>query len=175
MSEKTNNQPLSTIEWVKRDTLRANNYNPNHVMKPELELLKISIMEDGWTQPIVAKKDGEIVDGFHRWTVSGDEEIAELTDGLVPVVRIDPPVEQQMMATIRHNRARGSHIVIRMAEIVSDLIDKQKLSVEEVCTRLKMEEEEVQRLYDRGNMVERGSKEEFNSGWVPKKHERSAY
>lgn len=175
MNDKCKTQPLATIEWIDRNELRANDYNPNHVMKPELELLKISILEDGWTQPIVAKKDGEIVDGFHRWTVSGDKDISELTGGLVPVVRIDPPKEQQMMATIRHNRARGSHIVVRMAEIVSDLIDKQGLSFEDVSNRLKMEEEEVERLYDRGSMVDRASKEEFGKGWIPKKSERSAY
>lgn len=167
------NQPLSKIEWVKRDQLRANDYNPNYVMPPEKQLLKISILEDGWTQPIVAREDGEIVDGFHRWMLSEDEEIAALTDGLVPVVRINPPEDQQMMATIRHNRARGSHIVLRMADIVSRLIDDQKLSKEEVASRLMMEEEEVDRLYTRGVMIDRGSKEEFNNGWIPKKSERS--
>lgn len=160
-------QPLDQVQWIPRERLRANDYNPNHVAKPELKLLKISILEDGWTQPIVARKDGEIVDGFHRWTVSADPEIYEMTDGKVPVVFIDPPKDQQMMATIRHNRARGSHAVLKMADIVRHLIDVEGLSFEEVQERLQMEWEEVDRLYDASGMTVRGSAEGFNKGWVP--------
>ncbi|MGA9173856.1 MAG: ParB/RepB/Spo0J family partition protein [Thermoactinomyces sp.] len=160
-------QPLYQVRWIPREQLRANDYNPNHVAKPELKLLKISILEDGWTQPIVARKDGEIVDGFHRWTVSADPEIYEMTNGKVPVVFIDPPKDQQMMATIRHNRARGSHAVLKMADIVRHLIDVEGLSFEEVQERLQMEWEEVDRLYDASGMTVRGSKETFNPGWVP--------
>ena len=80
---KHKNQPLNNIQWVDRSTLSPNGYNPNKVAPPELNLLKISIIEDGWTQPIVVNPDFTIVDGFHRWTVSGHEEIYSLTDGLV--------------------------------------------------------------------------------------------
>src|SRR5689334_9004886 len=106
-------QPLSRVEWLPREALHSNDYNPNRVPPTELDLLKTSILEDGWTQPIVARLSGEIVDGFHRWTVSADPQIAAMTGGLVPVVRLpdDTPLEQQMAATIRHNRARGAHAV----------------------------------------------------------------
>lgn len=163
-------QPISNVEWVDPSTLHANDYNPNHVFPVEMELLKLSILEDGWTQPIVARHDGEIVDGFHRWTLgSTDPEIQALTGGLVPVVRIESKKSRsdQMMATIRHNRARGSHHVLKMADIVRELIDEQGLSFEEVGRRLGMEIEEVDRLYDRGGMTERGSRAELSKGWVP--------
>jgi ParB-like chromosome segregation protein Spo0J len=162
------NQPLGRIEWVPREQLRANSYNPNHVAPIELHLLKVSVLEDGWTQPIVARPDGEITDGFHRWLVSEDPEIYAMTDGKVPVVRlISADRDHQMMSTIRHNRARGTHAVLKMAEIVRDLIDNQGLTYEEVMSRLQMEWEEVDRLYDRGGMTKRGSKADFNKGWVP--------
>jgi ParB-like chromosome segregation protein Spo0J len=167
MKKGINQQPLSRVKWIDRSVLRSNHYNPNHVAPKELELLKISIKEDGWTQPIVARPDGEIVDGFHRWTVSADKDIFEMTDGKVPVVYINPPKDQQMMATIRHNRARGSHAVLKMADIVRDLIDNQGLSFDEVQERLQMEWEEVDRLYDASGMTVRGSKDTFNTGWVP--------
>ena len=162
-------QPVNGIRWVDRNDLRANGYNPNRVAPPELELLKISILEDGWTQPIVARMDGEIVDGYHRWMVSEDPEIAAMTGGRVPVVFLRDSVtgEHQMMSTIRHNRARGSHYVLDMSGIVRRLIDDEHLTTDEVMDRLQMEREEVQRLYDQGCMIERGSKPGFNQGWVP--------
>src|SRR5438045_1612914 len=98
-------QPITSIEWVPRESLHANLYNPNKVAPIELHLLKVSILEDGWTQPIVARPDGEIVDGFHRWTISAESEISAMTNGLVPVVRLLPANrEHQIMSTIRHNR-----------------------------------------------------------------------
>jgi ParB-like chromosome segregation protein Spo0J len=138
--------PLFNLTWVHRDKLHPNNYNPNSVAPPELELLKTSICEDGWTQPIVANSDMTIVDGFHRWTVSKDPQVYALTEGFVPVVILEPrDKEHQQMSTIRHNRARGRHGVLAMGNIVKDLIEGGK-SVEEVMDRLQMEREEVSRL-----------------------------
>ncbi|MCU0506383.1 MAG: ParB N-terminal domain-containing protein [Chloroflexi bacterium] len=160
-------QPISHVEWVDPLTLRANDYNPNRVARPELALLKLSLMENGWTQPIVARVDGEIVDGFHRWTLARtDAEVAALTGGLVPVVRlpaIDPAT--QRMATIRHNRARGSHHVLRMADIIADL-HGMGLADGEIGRRLGMDPEEVGRLLDRGNMLKRGAGAAFSKGWT---------
>ena len=166
----TENQPLNVVEWVDPKTLRANHYNPNKVAPPEMDLLKISILEDGWTQPIVARPDGEIVDGFHRYTLgSTDPDVQALTGGLVPVVRLrDADPAHQMMSTIRHNRARGTHRVIRMAEIVRALAKDHCLSEEEIMRRLGMEDEEVERLIDASGMTVRGRAVEFGTGWVPK-------
>lgn len=142
-------QPVDTIKWVHRDTLHANDYNPNAMARPELELLKLSILEDGWTQPIVALSNGTIVDGFHRWTVSGSKEIASITGGMVPVVYISPKNSySQKISTIRHNRASGTHAVLKMADIIQDMV-KQGVSMEEMCHRMGMEEEEVLRLCSR--------------------------
>ena len=162
------NQPLMRVEWLPRESLRQNLYNPNHVAPIEMHLLKISILEDGWTQPIVARDDGQIVDGFHRWIASADPAICEMTNGRVPVVRLRPTgMEHQIMSTIRHNRARGTHAVLKMADIVRDLIDNQGCSYEDVMQRLQMDWEEVDRLYDRGGITKRASKDAFNNGWVP--------
>lgn len=142
----TTKHPISDVKWVHRDSLKPNGYNPNRVAPPELRLLKISITEDGWTQPIVITPDNEIVDGFHRWTVAGDEKIAKLTGGKVPVVVTSPKDgEHQKMATIRHNRARGTHGVLDMSCIVQSMI-QAGISQEEIMSRLQMESEEVVRL-----------------------------
>lgn len=161
-------QPITTVEWVDPETLRANDYNPNHVAPPELRLLKLSILENGWTQPIVAHPSGEIVDGFHRWSLGlKDTQIRALTGGLVPVVRLhDVGPDLARLATIRHNRARGTHYVAKMAEIVSGLVE-YGLPPEEIAKRLGMEDEEVERLLDRGDSLARNGRDGFNKGWVP--------
>lgn len=134
------------MRWVHRDTLKANDYNPNSVAPPELALLKRSILEDGWTQPIVLHTDRTIVDGFHRWTVSGDLDVYRLTGGFVPVVFLrDKTPTDRRIATVRHNRARGSHAVLRMADIIENLI-LAGVPVPDIMKRLGMEREEVVRL-----------------------------
>ena len=156
MSE--HNQPLNNLEWVDPKTLMANDYNPNHVAPPEMALLKISILENGWTQPIVISQDKTIVDGFHRWTLGlKDKEIQKLTNGLIPVVTL---------TKLRHNRARGNHYVVKMADIIHEL-KALNLSDEEISERLGMELEEVERLFDRGRSTKRNALKEFNKGWVP--------
>ena len=161
-------QPLDEIRWVRPGELHANDYNPNKVFRPELELLKRSILADGWTQPIVARPDGEIVDGFHRFTLANtDAEVAAKAGGFVPVVYITPEPGDQRASTVRHNRARGAHHVVKMSAIVRSLMDEDGWSRERVMRELGMEREEVERLYDRGSMVERGSTDSFSKGWVP--------
>lgn len=160
--------PLDNIEWVDPKMLHANNYNPNHVFTPEMRLLKISILEDGWTQPIVARKDGEIIDGFHRWTLgSKDADIIAVSGGKVPVVRIENTNEaKQMMSTIRHNRARGQHGILKMADIVRRLKDLG-YDEQEIVVKLQMEDEEVERLISTKASPENKGMDSFGRGWVP--------
>lgn len=141
-------QPLDKIIWRHVDELTANNYNPNHVAPPELALIRVSIIEDGWTAPIVVTPELEIVDGFHRaLCVKTDPDVYRKTGGMVPTVEIRPRDNaSQMMATIRHNRARGTHAVLDMSKIIQTLVERDKMPLAEICDRLKMESEEVIRL-----------------------------
>lgn len=168
-------QPIANLEWVSPSTLRANDYNPNHVAPIEFELLKQSLLEDGWTAPIVAGEDNVIVDGFHRWTLaSTDPEVAGMTGGLIPVVRRRAAsAADRRIATIRHNRARGKHGIAPMADIVRDLKDNHGLTDAEIQQRLGMEDEEIERLYDRAGMPKRAGKG-FGKGWVPNDDENKA-
>lgn len=161
-------QPISSVAWVKRNLLKPNGYNPNHVAKPELDLLALSILEDGWTAPIVALRDFQIVDGYHRWLVSERAGISKMTDGKVPVVFINADKNHRMMSTIRHNRARGQHAVLAMADIVREMYESG-LKSDEIQRRLGMEDEELERLLDRSGMTVRGSAGAcgFNRAWVP--------
>jgi ParB-like chromosome segregation protein Spo0J len=164
------NQPLNNIIWIDRNALVPNDYNPNKVAPPELKLLKISIMEDGWTQPIVINSDYSIVDGFHRWTVSGHKEIYDLTDGMVPVVMLkETNSADKKMATIRHNRARGTHGVLEMSDIIVSMV-ADGLTGNEIMSRLMMEKEEVVRLLTRAGIPKSDvfKDSDFSKSWTPK-------
>jgi len=160
------NQPVSEVTWIPRDHLRQNAWNPNVQQTPEFELLRRSLIENGWTQPIVVTEDMEIVDGFHRWKLSAEPDIHNLTNGYVPVVIIAGDQNTLMASTVRHNRARGTHAVLRMADIVRDMMDNG-YTREEVMTAMGMEGEEVDRLADQSGMTVAGSNGEFGKAWIP--------
>jgi ParB-like chromosome segregation protein Spo0J len=138
--------PLNSLQWVDRNMLRANDYNPNVVNEENLKLLIQSILTNGWTLPIVVRPDYTIIDGFHRWTVSGREPLLTKLGGKVPVVIVDHKERSEdMYGTITHNRARGVHQLEPMKKIVQELIDEGK-SVSEIGKQLGMKPEEIFRL-----------------------------
>lgn len=139
--------PLSSLQWVDRTLLRANDYNPNKVSEDNLRLLEQSIQTNGWTLPIVCRPDYTIIDGFHRWTVSGREPLLSRLGGKVPVVIVDHRGDESadVYGTITHNRARGTHLLEPMKAIVKRLLDEGK-SVQEIGRQLGMKPEEVFRL-----------------------------
>ena len=140
--------PLGSLQWIEREKLKPNNYNPNKVSRENLALLTQSILTNGWTLPIVARPDLTIIDGFHRWTISGEEPLRTMLGGKVPVVIVQHADEaDDMYGTITHNRARGTHLLEPMKAIVKQLIDSGK-SVTEISKQLGMKPEEVFRLSD---------------------------
>ncbi len=141
-------KPVSNVKIVDRSLLQPNDYNPNVVSEQNLELLIQSILTNGWTLPIVVRPDYTIIDGFHRWTVSGREPLATKLGGKVPVVIVDHKDRaEDMYGTVTHNRARGVHQLAPMKSIVKTLLNEGK-TVEEVGKQLGMREEEVFRLSD---------------------------
>lgn len=141
--------PLSSLQWVDRTMLHANGYNPNVVSDENLKLLVQSILTNGWTLPIVCRPDYTIIDGFHRWTVSGREPLLSKLHGKVPVVIVDHHGNhsEDVYGTITHNRARGTHVLGPMKEIIQELLASGK-TVPEISKQLGMTKEEVFRLSD---------------------------
>jgi len=139
--------PLASLQWVPREKLTANDYNPNIVSEDNLKLLTQSILTNGWTLPIVVKPDYTIIDGFHRWTVAGREPLKTKLGGMVPVVIVDHHGDKaaDVYGTITHNRARGTHVLGPMKSIVQGLINEGK-TVKEIGKQLGMTPEEVFRL-----------------------------
>ena len=138
--------PVMNVRMVPADKIVANDYNPNRMASPELKLLKISIEEDGYTQPIVTyyneEKDVyEVVDGFHRWLVN--EMYFHLP--ALPVTVIDKPIDQRIASTIRLNRARGTHQIVDMTQTACRLTS-QTWSDQRICTYQGIELDAVIRL-----------------------------
>lgn len=141
--------PLKSLQWVDREMLHANGYNPNVVSDENMKLLVQSILTNGWTLPIVVRPDFTIIDGFHRWTVAGREPLLSKLGGKVPVVIVDHAGNESadIYGTITHNRARGTHVLGPMKSIIQGLLNEGK-SVPEISKQLGMTREEVFRLSD---------------------------
>lgn len=145
------NNPVDLVLWVDKNEVVANNYNPNSVAPKEMELLYTSIKEDGYTQPIVVYRDEAlgkfvIVDGFHRNLVLRKyADINERCNGRLPVVVIKKDLDQRMASTVRHNRARGSHSVDGMINIVHRMMKDGK-SEKEICEKLGMSRTEFVKM-----------------------------
>lgn len=163
-------EPIDYVKWVKADKVHANEYNPNKVAAPEMELLYTSIGLDGYTQPIVAYKcdsneDYEIVDGFHRNRVGKEyDDIKERLHGYLPLTIIDKGLDERIGSTIRHNRARGTHQIRSMSEIVIDL-SNEGWADDKISERLGMEMDEVLRLKQISGLKEAFNNHEFSRSW----------
>ena len=150
------------------EKIRANAYNPNSVAPPEMKLLYQSIKEDSYTMPIVcyymAESDTyEIVDGFHRYTVMMQhKDIYDREGGMMPVVTIDKPISNRMASTIRHNRARGSHSIELMSNIVAELT-KSGMSDAWILKNIGMDADELLRLKQISGLAELFKNKEFSN------------
>lgn len=148
---QTYSSPVYNIQRIPINKIQANSYNPNSVASPEMKLLYQSIKEDGYTMPIVCyyieEKDiYEIVDGFHRYTTMlNHKDIYERENGCLPVSIIDKPISDRMASTIRHNRARGSHDIGLMVNIISDLVESG-MSDQWIMKNIGMDADELLRL-----------------------------
>ena len=162
--------PVYNVKAVPVEQIRANSYNPNSVAKPEMDLLYKSILEDGYTMPIVCyyledEDIYEIVDGFHRYTVMlNHKDIYEREGGKMPVVVIEKDISNRMASTIRHNRARGSHSIELMSNIVSELVDSG-MSDRWIMKNIGMDADELLRLKQVSGLAALFTKKDFNKSW----------
>jgi hypothetical protein len=180
---KLQDEPISLLQWIHRDELNPNLYNPNKMAPPELELLESSILSDGWLFPICAlPKDvhvegltdnadhsrNTIIDGFHRYLTSGRPRVYERTGGYVPVVF--PTGNDHIATTVRMNRIKGTHTVVGMADIVVYLLQNGK-DAEYIMKEYGMEQEEVVRLANSKGIPKTDiiKNSDFSTAWIPGK------
>jgi hypothetical protein len=166
------NEPVDFVKWVAKENVFANDYNPNKVAPPEMQLLEISIVNDGYTQPIVTmpKDDDEyeVIDGFHRNRVGKESSVvAERIQGFLPVVAIrkeQMSKSDRIASTIRHNRARGKHTVDAMSEIVVELKNRNWKN-ERIGRELGMDEDEILRLCQITGLQDLFKDDDFSRSW----------
>lgn len=167
------NEPVDFVKWEYSDNVVANDYNPNKVAPPEMELLEVSIMNDGYTQPIVTwlndqKNKTEVIDGFHRNRVGKESKVVnKRIHGYLPIVNIrteQSGKNDRIASTIRHNRARGKHQVDAMSEIVIELKNRN-WSNQRISKQLGMDEEEVLRLCQISGIENLFSDADFSKAW----------
>jgi len=157
--------PVLNVQMIPIEKVVANDYNPNKVAPPEMKLLKLSIQEDGYTQPIVTYYDADqdlyiIIDGFHRYRCA--QEYFKLDK--VPIVVVDKPISNRIASTIRHNRARGTHGIRAMSDIILSLIE-QGWDDATIAKHLGMEPEEVLRLKQITGLPQAFANHEFSKSW----------
>lgn len=162
--------PVYSVRSIPIEKVTANDYNPNSVAPPEMQLLETSIWEDGYTQPVVVVYDKEkdmyvVVDGFHRFlTLKNSERIRQRENGRLPVVVLNKELHDRMASTIRHNRARGSHNIELMSVIVSELVEMGKGDAW-ICKHIGMSPDELLRLKQITGLASLFLGKEFSKSW----------
>lgn len=172
--------PVYAVRAVPVEKTRANSYNPNSVAQPELKLLEKSIWEDGYTMPCVCyyvpEEDiYEIVDGFHRRLVLlASKKIYDREKGMLPVVVIEKDLSNRMASTIRHNRARGTHSIDLMVNIVREL-SEAGMGNEWICKNIGMDADELLRLKQISGLAALFQTRQFSPAWVSSAEEAAQY
>lgn len=161
-------EPVDFVQWVASGRVHANSYNPNHVAPEELELLRVSIREDGFTQPIVCHPDEddtfEIVDGYHRNLTGRKAPLNRRLHGYLPITLRPGTLADRMAATVRHNRARGKHRVQSMTELVQNM-EREGLDRAAIARALGMDAEELLRLTRNGGAAEALAGMSYSRAW----------
>lgn len=168
--------PVYHVISVPVEKVVPNTYNPNSVAPPEMKLLYESIKNDGYTMPIVcyhnkAEDQYVIVDGFHRYRIMLEhQDIYDREKGMLPVSVINKPMDQRIASTIRHNRARGSHDVDLMGNIVKELHELGR-SDAWISKHLGMDRDEILRLKQITGLAALFKDVKFGQAWRPAEEE----
>lgn len=138
--------PCLHTKLVSIKDISPNGYNPNRVAENELKLLLKSIRTDGLTMPIVCiETDGKyvVVDGYHRYfLMSRSEELLKKNNGYVAVCVIKGT--DVIGSTIRHNKARGKHLVERDTFCIQQLAEQGK-SIDEISRAIGFEPDRIKK------------------------------
>lgn len=161
--------PIENVTWIDAMKLKGNGWNPNAVLMPELKILEKSILDLGWVQPILVNPSLIIIDGFHRWRLAIDSNPINRRDGgLVPCCILDVPDHKAMIMTIRMNRAKGTHVAVRMSSVIKKLINEYKLDPVQVAEEIGADKSEIDILLQDGIFRARNlGNYRYGRAWIP--------
>jgi len=168
--------PIDGIQWIDVDQLNANDYNPNVVIGPEFRLLKLSMLKQGWIQPVLVVPHPDqpdqytIIDGFHRCTLTKtDTEIQEAFGTKVPCAVMDIDEAERKMLTVRINRAKGTHVSARMHDLVTSLVEDHDIPIEQLMKELGADRAEIELLLQESVFTKMKIDEhKYSRAWGPK-------
>lgn len=164
-------QPINNITWIPITELQCNDYNPNHVFKQEMKLLHTSIQRNGWLQPIIINQDKTIIDGYHRVTlIKTSKKLYQKTNGKVPCITLKLSKPEQILLTIRINRAKGTHTAYKMHEAITQLHNQYNLNPETIAKEIGAKQEEItlllqENIFQKENITEQTT---YSQAWTPK-------
>jgi ParB-like chromosome segregation protein Spo0J len=167
------NHPIDNIQWIDVDLLDANDYNPNVVIGPEMRLLKLSLLKQGWIQPVLVAETANgrylIIDGFHRSTLAKvDEDLRAKFGTAVPCAVLDITDAERKMLTVRINRAKGSHVAARMHELVTSLVRDHAVPIPQLCEELGADRSEIDLLLQESVFTKLEIPDHaYSRAWVP--------
>jgi len=163
------NDPIDNVVWLAAEELNPNFWNPNHVFGPEMKLLELSILTNGWVFPIIINKNKIIIDGYHRhWTSLNSKKIVKKYNKMIPCVVLDIDDDEAMMMTVRMNRAKGTHIALKMSSLVQRLHVEHGKSVADIAVGIGATKAEVELLLKGDVFKSRDlTKYEYSKAWVP--------
>jgi len=161
--------PIDSIVWRHASELRANHWNPNRMHKQESKLLVRSILSTGWIQPVLVNTTGLIIDGFHRWRLSlDDDDLKRRYAEMVPVAVLDLPDDQAMALTVRINRAKGSHVAVHMHDLVYDLLTNWGWTREHLAAEIGATAKEIDVLAQESVFAARKTADhKYSPAWYP--------
>jgi ParB-like chromosome segregation protein Spo0J len=164
-------QPIDNIQWINADKIKANNYNPNHVFKQEMQLLALSIQQDGWLQPLLINKDYTLIDGYHRLTLlKTNPQISQKTNNKAPCIKLNLTPTQCKLMTIRINRAKGTHTAYKMSEVIHQLHHTDKLPIKTIAQQIGATTDEIKLLLQDNifTYMKFDETSKYNQAWTPK-------
>lgn len=161
--------PVCKVQWMEATKLRPNAWNPNAVLLQELRLLETSIIRSGWVQPILVSVALTIIDGYHRWRLAQEsKQILKRYAGNVPCCVLQIDEAEAKMMTVRINRAKGTHVAVRMADLVKQLVDEHGCAMEEIAVGIGANMDEVQLLYEDSIFkAKKLDKTPYSRAWYP--------
>lgn len=174
------NHPIDNIRWVETDDLDANDYNPNVVIGPEWRLLKLSLLKQGWIQPVlvaeVRDEVGEptgryrIIDGFHRSTMAKtDKDVQKAFGTQVPCAVLDISEAERKMLTVRINRAKGTHQAAKMHDLVCSLVRDHGIPIEQLMEEIGASRAEIDLLLQEDVLKKKNIENHpYSRAWGPK-------